>query len=150
MFIDLRFTSIRGKKFQIKVYWLLTSYTIWFLPLTSGEVKHAIFFFLTEFWKGKKGTEIKVANCLSDSGDQKSVNKREFLPQFSHQLFLSQKGKCWPRSFVCVVPETDQLPPFPEDEQTRKTSLKVPYDVSDTKILRQLVSFGLGYHLWKD
>lgn len=40
------------------------------------------------------GAEIYVTSYLSDSGGQKSVSESEFLPQFSHQLFLFQKEKC--------------------------------------------------------
>lgn len=75
----------------------------------------------------------------------KGVSESEFLPQFSHQLFLFQKGKCWPRSSVCVVPETDQLQPFPDEiGKTRKIQLKLSYDAFDTKTFKRQLYFQLG------
>lgn len=97
-----------------------------------------LYLFPTELWERRRGAEIKVANCWSDSGGQRGISKCEFLPQFSHQLFLSQKGKCWPRSFVCVVPETDQLPPFPDEGgKTREVEfLKTSYNGFNIKIFK--------------
>lgn len=50
-------------------------------------------FFLQTFEKENRELRL-TSNCLLDSGGQKGVSESEFLPQFSHQLFLSQKGKC--------------------------------------------------------
>lgn len=94
----------------------------------------------------KKNRELRfTSNCLLDSGGQKGVSESEFLPQFSHQLFLSQKGRCWPRSFVCVVPETGQLLPFPDEiGKTRKIQLKLPDDAFITKTFKRWLYFQLG------